>query len=76
MLVVGVDGKVIHMVQRAPPQPSSQNNENQGHRRRSSNGLFGSWPFGRGRGHIHRNAMYLGAVSVPTDVVEGKIGLK
>ena len=64
-----VNGKVIHLVQRAPPQPESRSNNSDSQRQNNNQ----SWPQARlqYRGHLHRNAMYLGAMSVPTEAVEG-----
>ncbi|XP_003427974.1 large proline-rich protein BAG6 isoform X2 [Nasonia vitripennis] len=60
-----INGKVIHLVQRAPPQPESRSSNNDGQRQNNS------VPVGRiYRSHVHPNAMYLSAM-LPTEVVEG-----
>ncbi|XP_057324304.1 large proline-rich protein BAG6 [Microplitis mediator] len=69
-----VNGKVIHLVQRAPPsltQRSSNSNQNQT-QNSSSNGDWTSMPRIHYRQTEFRgNPMYVGSVSFPADVLEG-----
>lgn len=57
------------MVQRAPPEPESRSSSNNGQRQNNneSRGQGGRIQY---RG-LRSNAMYLGAMSVPAEMVEG-----
>lgn len=70
-----VNGKVIHLVQRAPPQPGQRGNDgapgqSQNHRQTSQNSQRPHYRLTRAQ--MHGNAMYLGAMSVPAEIVEGR----
>jgi len=65
-----VNGKVIHLVQRAPPQPGQHGND--GGQTQGQNRQGSQRPHYRvTRTQMHGNAMYLGAMSVPAEIVEG-----
>lgn len=68
-----VNGKVIHLVQSAPPQPGQRTNDNaqsQGQQGPGfQNQLRPHYRFSHAQ--MHGNAMYLGAMSVPAEIVEG-----
>ncbi|XP_011328969.1 large proline-rich protein bag6 isoform X2 [Ooceraea biroi] len=69
-----VNGKVIHLVQRAPPQPGQHGSD--GGQTPGQNNRQG-WQnpqrpqYRVTRAQMHGNAMYLGAMSVPAEIVEG-----
>ncbi|XP_029165943.1 large proline-rich protein bag6-B [Nylanderia fulva] len=68
-----VNGKVIHLVQRAPPQPGQHGNDggqSQGQNRPGWQNSQRSH-YRVTRTQMHGNAMYLGAMSVPAEIVEG-----
>lgn len=58
-------------MQRAPPQPESRSSSNEGQRQNNNQGGWQNGSRLHLRGHFPRNAMYLSAVSLPTEVVEG-----
>lgn len=69
-----VNGKVIHLVQRAPPQSGQHSNDGgqtqgQGNRQGWQNSQRPHYRVTRTQ--MHGNAMYLGAMSVPAEIVEG-----
>lgn len=72
-MLLDVNGKVIHLVQSAPPQSGQRNNDSG-----QSQGQQGQGWQNQQRPHyrfshaqMHGNAMYLGAMSVPAEIVEG-----
>ncbi|XP_072748482.1 uncharacterized protein [Anoplolepis gracilipes] len=68
-----VNGKVIHLVQRAPPQSGQHGNDGgqtQGQNRQGWQNSQRSH-YRVTRTQMHGNAMYLGAMSVPAEIVEG-----
>ncbi|KOC69545.1 Large proline-rich protein BAG6 [Habropoda laboriosa] len=70
-----VNGKVIHLVQRAPPQHGQRGND--GGQSQGQNHGSQMWQnpprthYRVTRTQMHGNAMYLGAMSVPAEIVEG-----
>lgn len=74
-MTLDVNGKVIHLVQRAPPQPGQRGND--GGQSQSQNQGSQMWlnaqrtHYRLTRAQMHGNAMYLGAMSVPAEIVEG-----
>lgn len=70
-----VNGKVIHLVQRAPPQQCQRGNDSgqaQGQNNRQQGWQNSQRSHYRlTRTQMHGNAMYLGAMSVPAEFVEG-----
>lgn len=71
-----VNGKVIHLVQRAPPQSGQSNNgssSSQGQNQGEGPGWahMGRPHFHHTRAQLHGNAMYFSAMSVPSEVVDG-----
>ncbi|XP_076230887.1 uncharacterized protein LOC143177027 isoform X3 [Calliopsis andreniformis] len=69
-----VNGKVIHLVQRAPPRPGQRRND--GGQSQSQNNAQ-NWQnpqrthYRLTRTQVRGNAMYLGAMAVPAEFVEG-----
>ncbi|XP_053976344.1 large proline-rich protein BAG6 [Hylaeus volcanicus] len=66
-----VNGKVIHLVQRAPPQPGQQGND---HGFENLQAYLPNLQRSLSRvihDQMYGNAMYLGAMAVPAEIVEG-----
>ncbi|XP_048262661.1 large proline-rich protein BAG6 isoform X4 [Bombus terrestris] len=70
-----VNGKVIHLVQRAPPQPGQRGNDGGQSQSQTHGSQLWQNPqrthYRLTRAQMHGNAMYLGAMSVPAEIVEG-----
>ncbi|KAK2583506.1 hypothetical protein KPH14_009466 [Odynerus spinipes] len=67
-----VNGKVIHLVQSAPPQPGQRNDSAQSQGQQGPGWQNQQRPHYRfSHAQMHGNAMYLGAMSVPAEIVEG-----
>ncbi|XP_014475998.1 PREDICTED: large proline-rich protein bag6-B isoform X2 [Dinoponera quadriceps] len=66
-----VNGKVLHLVQRAPPQHGQRGNDSGQQAQGPNNRQQQRSHYRLTRAQMHGNAMYLGAMSVPAEFVEG-----
>lgn len=66
-----VNGKVLHLVQRAPPQHGQRGNDSGQQAQGQNNRQQQRSHYRLTRAQMHGNAMYLGAMSVPAEFVEG-----